>query len=80
MTALATLPLDSPSGRIRLDRRHEAISPNYLVRFRTWTDGSFIRQIDGVEHTFDGYFTPDDPPPSKSTPACVKRTPPPWAR
>ena len=30
--------------------------------------------------TFGGYFTAKDPPPSKTTPACVKRTPPPWAR
>ena len=80
MAALATLPLDSPVGRIRLDRHHEAIGPNYLVRFRTWEAARQIRQVDDVEPTFGGYFKPTDPPPSLTTPACVKRTPPPWAR
>ena len=80
MAALATLPLDSPIGRIRLDSHHEAIGPNYLVRFRTWEAARQIRQVDDVEPTFGGYFKPTDPPPSLTTPACVKRTPPPWAR
>ena len=80
MAALAKVELDAPNGHIRLDRNHQAIAPNYLDRFRTWSVASPYRTIPEVEHTFGGYFKPRDPPPSKTTPACVKRTPPPWAR
>ena len=80
MAALATLPLDTPIGRIRLDASHEAVGPNGIFRARTQDEGSTVRRVDGVEHTFGGYFKPTDPPPTRTSPACVKRTPPPWAR
>ena len=76
MAALASVRLDSPSGTIRLDSSHQAMGPNYLVRY----DGTLYRQIDGVEHTFGGYFTAHDPPPSETTPVCKHGHPPPWAR
>ena len=75
MTALANVRLASPLGSIRLDKDHQAIAPNYVYQ-----DSRVISVIHGVDHTFGGYFKPTDPPPSKTTPACVKRTPPPWAR
>ena len=79
-STLGTLDLDTPIGRVRLDRSHEAVSPNYLFRFRTYTEGSLLRRIDGVEQTFGGHFKPTDPPPTLDTPACKAGNPPPWAR
>ena len=76
MAALARVRLRSPSGSFRLDSNRQAVGPNYLVRM----DGSLYRRVGGVEHTFAGYFTPDDPPPSETTPVCRHGSPPPWAR
>ena len=77
--ALATVELDSsPQGHVRLDSTHQGITPNYV-----WQLGrrvpTLLRTIPGVERTFGGYLT-SAVRPAKSTPACVKRTPPPWAR
>jgi ABC-type branched-subunit amino acid transport system substrate-binding protein len=77
MSALAGLTLDSPLGPIRLDASRQAIGRNSLVRF---PDNTVVRRVDGVEHTFGGYFSPDDPPPSMTTPVCKRHTPPPWTR
>jgi DNA-binding beta-propeller fold protein YncE/ABC-type branched-subunit amino acid transport system substrate-binding protein len=77
MQALARVRLDSPTGAIRLDSSHEATGPNYVQHI---AGTPYLRRIEAVEHTFGGYFKPGDPPPSTTTPACVKRTPPPWAR
>jgi hypothetical protein len=76
MGALARVRLDSPTGLIRLDSSRQAIGPNYLVRL----NGTLYRRINGVEHTFGGYFMAHDPPPSETSPVCVMRTPPLWAR
>src|SRR5205085_2085034 len=80
MAALAKVRLDSPLGPIRLDAQHEAIGPNYLVRFQTWFTGRAYATVHDVDHTFGGYFGPSDPPPSESTPVCKHGNPPPWAR
>jgi branched-chain amino acid transport system substrate-binding protein len=79
LNALGALRLDTALGRIRLDRDRQAIGPNYLSRvgrggIRT------IRVVPAVEKTFGGYFKAGDPPPSETSPRCVKRTPPSWAR
>jgi branched-chain amino acid transport system substrate-binding protein len=73
--ALARTRLTSPLGTITLDRDRQAIAFNNLFR-----DGRLIRSIPGVDHTFGGYFTPGDPPPSLTTPVCKHGNPPPWAR
>jgi hypothetical protein len=39
-----------------------------------------MRVVRDVEQTFGGYFEPDDPPPSRTSPACKQGNPPPWAR
>jgi branched-chain amino acid transport system substrate-binding protein len=84
MTVLAKLELASLSGRVRLDPNRQAIGPNYLSRVATDPQGKptirTLRVVPDVEQMFGGYFKPTDPPPSRTTPACVKRTPPPWAR
>jgi branched-chain amino acid transport system substrate-binding protein len=75
---LAAVRLQSPAGPIRLDHDRQAIGPNYLGRV---TPGGVktVRVVPAVEHTFGGYFTKAGPPPSETTPTCVRRRPPAWA-
>jgi branched-chain amino acid transport system substrate-binding protein len=84
LAALAQLRLSSPVGRVQLDSNRQAVAPNYLSRVATDAKGRptfrTIRVVPNVEQTFGGYFGPGDPPPSRTSPACVKRAPPPWAR
>jgi YVTN family beta-propeller protein len=81
MAALAKVTLDGPNGRISLDSMHLGIGPNYLWQLQGPNlKPVVIRTIPRVDASFGGYFKATDPPPSKTTPACVKRTPPPWAR
>jgi branched-chain amino acid transport system substrate-binding protein len=74
MAALARVRMNSAPGPVRLDEHHQAIAFNYVYR-----NGRPIRSIPGVDRTFGGSFSAADPPPTRSTPKCVKRTPPPWA-
>jgi branched-chain amino acid transport system substrate-binding protein len=77
MSALAHLRLDAPNGSITLDSRHRAIGPNYLWRLEgPKLQPVVIRTIPRVDQSFGGYFKATDPPPSATTPACVKRAPP----
>jgi hypothetical protein len=81
VAALARVTLDAPNGRTSLDSRHQAIAPNYLWQLQGRDLVPRIdRTISNVDPTFGGYFTAHDPPPSEATPACKRRTPPPWAR
>ena len=81
MAALAKVTLDAPNGRISLDSKHLGIGPNYVWKLQgPKLKPVVIRTIPRVDASFGGYFKATDPPPSESTPACVKRTPPPWAR
>ena len=84
LTALARLELDSPTGRIHLDKNRQAVGPNYLSRVAIDAKGKptirTVRVVPDVEQTFGGYFKPTDHPPSRTAQACVKRTPPSWAR
>ena len=81
MAALAKVSLDAPNGEITLDTRHLGIGPNYVWQLQgPKLRPVVIRTIPRVDQSFGGYFKPSDPPPSETTPACVKRTPPPWAR
>ena len=82
--ALAEVELDTPTaGHIRLDERRQAVGTTYLVQF-----GYEKRQITyktlsvakDVEQTFNGYFSPDDPPPTTNDIECKRGNPPPWAR
>jgi branched-chain amino acid transport system substrate-binding protein len=80
-TALGQVVLDAPNGRFSLDRRHRASGTNLVLALQWPTQQlRVIRKIDNAETTYGGYFRPTDPPPSRTTPTCVKRTPPPWAR
>jgi ABC-type branched-subunit amino acid transport system substrate-binding protein len=83
MAALGKIELDSPTGPIRLDRNRQAIAPAYLGRIVIATTGKpvmrTLRVLPGVEQTFGGYFTAATPPPTRTTPACRRAKPPPWA-
>lgn len=80
--ALARTEVDSPNGRLRLGGDHQAVVPVYLMRVDKpdGSDRTLIRVSRGVDHTYGGYFTKRDPPPSESTPVCRKGHVPPWAR
>jgi branched-chain amino acid transport system substrate-binding protein len=82
--ALAQLRLDTPTGVIRLDANRQAVSSTYLTRVGVDSEGKpqlrTLRVLPNVEQTFGGYFRPGDPPPSTTSPACRRATPPPWAR
>jgi branched-chain amino acid transport system substrate-binding protein len=84
LAALTRLELGSPTGNIHLDKSRQAVGPNYLGRVATDAKGEptirTVRVVPNVEQTFGGYFKPTDPPPGRTAPACVKRTPPSWAR
>lgn len=82
---LAKVELDIPTiGHIKLDERRSAIGPNYLYRYRLDNNGALayttIRKVENVEQTFNGYFTPGDPPPGEHTITCKRGNPPPWTR
>jgi branched-chain amino acid transport system substrate-binding protein len=83
-SALGKLEFDSLTGRVRLDRDRQAVAPNYLSRVATKAQGmpsiKTLKVVPNVEQTFGGYFKPNDPPPSRTAPACRHHTPPPWAR
>jgi branched-chain amino acid transport system substrate-binding protein len=84
LAALARLGLESPMGRIHLDSNRQAVGPNYLSRIAVDAKGKpairTVRVVPNVEQSFGGYFAPGDPPPNRTHPACVKRTPPRWAQ
>ena len=80
MAALARLTLDAPNGPTTLDRSRRAIAPGALSEVTSPTTARTIRRIPRVDASFGDYFKPTDPPPSKTTPACVKRAPPSWGR
>jgi branched-chain amino acid transport system substrate-binding protein len=81
--ALGQLVLRSPTGPIRLDAARQAVARGYLGR--VGLDGAGkpvlrpLRVLDGVEQTFNGYFTRSTPGPSRTSPACRRAKPPPWA-
>jgi branched-chain amino acid transport system substrate-binding protein len=84
LDVLARTRLDSASGQIRLDRNRQAVGSTYLSRVVTDAKRNRVietlRVVSEVEQTFGGYFTPGDPPPSRTSPACRRGTPPAWAR
>jgi branched-chain amino acid transport system substrate-binding protein len=84
MEALAKVELNSPTGRIRLDANRQAITSSYLSRIEIGGNGKpmlrTLRIVPEVEQTFGGYFSARTAPPTRTTPACRRTTPPRWAR
>ena len=78
-SGLASVELDAPNGRVRLDGNRQAISPNYLQRVETGPAGLDMRTertLDDVEQTFNGAFA-DDGPLGRDTIACKRGNAPP---
>ena len=79
--ALAKVVLSAPNGRTRLDAAHQAIAPTTLAEaLGAGYSARALGVSTGVDDTFGGYFTRNDPPPSPTAPACKHRSPPAWAR
>jgi branched-chain amino acid transport system substrate-binding protein len=78
LSALLHARLDSPLGRVRLDRNRQAVAPNYLSR--VGPRGLVpVQVVPDVEQTFGGYFHAHSAA-SRTEPRCVRRPPPKWAR
>jgi branched-chain amino acid transport system substrate-binding protein len=79
--ALGRVVLDLPNGHFELDRLHQAKGGNFLFALQVPKFTlKVLRTLRNVDSTFGGYFSPATPPPSATSPPCVKRAPPPWAR
>jgi branched-chain amino acid transport system substrate-binding protein len=82
--ALSKVVLNGPYGKISLDKNRQAIFDNWVVQITAPAKGSSvpgirtIEEVPNVDETFGGFFSPSTPPPSRTQPACVKKTPPPW--
>jgi hypothetical protein len=80
--ALATETVLSPSGDLKLDSNRQAVGTAYLKQVVHGPNGSFgfntIATVPHVDQGFGGAFAPGAPPPSRTAPRCVKRTPPSW--
>ncbi len=82
--ALGAIELELPQGAVRLDPNRQAIADISLERIvrgaagRTRLEG--LATVENVDQGFGGRFTSETPPPSPVSPACVKGSPPGWAR
>jgi branched-chain amino acid transport system substrate-binding protein len=83
-TALATTVVQGPYGKITLDSNRQAVFDNWIVQITAPPSGSnvpgikTILRVPNVDQTFGGFFSPSTPAPSRTDPACTKKTPPPW--
>ena len=75
---------DLPFGVVSLDANRQLTGPAYLERATQDDAGRIVmepvRSHENVDQSFGGIFTPTTAPPSATDPACVRGTPPPWAR
>lgn len=82
--ALGALALDLPQGAVRLDRNRQAIADIALERIVRTASGTAglerVATVEDVDQSFGGRFDRTTPPPSPVAPACVKGSPPSWAR
>ena len=78
--ALADVQLNAPNGHIRLDRNRQAIGPSYLSRILPGKKGALhaktFETVPNVDQSFGGYFSSSDPLPSRTHPACKRRSRP----
>jgi hypothetical protein len=80
--ALSRLTPSFPNGTVRLDGNRNSIQPAYVVQIvkkGSKLDFKTLKTIPNVSQTFGGLFGPSSNP-SRTSPACKKGTPPPWAR
>ena len=81
--ALSDLRFDSPVGPVELDENRNAIgravASRLVIDDERLLQPENVHRIDGVEQTYNGYFTSDSPEPSLEGPECVAGDPPSWA-
>ena len=80
LRAIGTKGFNSVEGPIRLDSNRNGDGNNYLVQLTSLNPETYktIRTIPNTDQSFSGFFTTKTPTPSRSSPACVKKTPPTW--
>jgi branched-chain amino acid transport system substrate-binding protein len=80
---LSKLTPSFPNGKVKLDANRDSVQPAYVVQIvKSGSTLAFktIKTIPSVTETFGGLFGPTSPAPSRTSPACTKGTPPPWAK
>jgi ABC-type branched-subunit amino acid transport system substrate-binding protein len=82
--ALDMARIDTPWGRMHLDRNRQAVVPVTLERIMGTTKGGSpslrpVASIGEVDQTIGGLFGPSDSPSPAQT-DCKRATPPPWAK
>jgi branched-chain amino acid transport system substrate-binding protein len=79
---LGRVSVDLPAGRVTLDRNRQAVRDGYLARVVSSAGRTSLEPVavmPQVEQTFGGLLS-SAPPPGPGTQACLKATPPSWAR
>jgi len=70
--------LNAGFGKIVLDRNRQAIQDQYPIRYVKKADGTITFEVIGVvkqvTQAFGGWFSETTPSPSRTAPACVKKT------
>jgi branched-chain amino acid transport system substrate-binding protein len=79
MAVLAKLRFTAPTGPVRLNDHRQAIAPNYVVQIEP-AGSRTLRTVAGVDDSYAGRFSPTQPLPGRTTPACSTGNPPAWAR
>jgi len=82
--ALDSVRLDTPWGRMRLDRNRQAVVPVTLERIAGTTKSGApalqpVARLGDVDQTVGGLFAANDSP-SPARTDCKRATPPPWAK
>ena len=82
--ALGSVKVDTPWGRMRLDRNRQAVVPVTLERIVGTTKGGGpslrpVTRLGEVDQTLGGLFGPSDSPSPAQT-DCNRATPPRWAK
>jgi branched-chain amino acid transport system substrate-binding protein len=75
--AIGKVVINGPYGVVKLDKNRQAILTTYYQQLYT-KDGKLavktVGSVPGVTQTFGGTFSSSTPPPSGTSPACVKRS------
>jgi hypothetical protein len=79
---LGRVTVDLPAGRVTLDPNRQAVRDGHLARVVSAAGRTTLEPVavvPQVEQTFGGLLS-SAPPPGPGTQACLKATPPSWAR
>jgi branched-chain amino acid transport system substrate-binding protein len=78
--ALAKVAWNSPHGPVKLDANRNAIADNFIVQVTSGGGFKTLRDIQNVDQTFGGHFSPSTPAPGRESPDCVHGNAPSWAK